>query len=140
MARSVKEWIAKHDDQKVPPRVRQRVFDAHGGICHLTGRKIMPGEAWELEHVQALILGGQHRESNLAPGLKEAHKAKTAMEMGVKSKIAKVRQKHLGIKTAPAKPLQGQPFAKSPKSIARMNRQPKPTLPPRPLYGPDVRK
>lgn len=99
MTRSTEEWIAKHDDQKVPPRVRQRVFDAHNGVCHLTGRKIQPGESWELEHVHALILGGQHRESNMAPALKAAHKAKTAMEMGVKAKIARVRQKHLGIKT-----------------------------------------
>lgn len=98
MARTVEEWVAKHDDQKVPPRVRQRVFDTHNGICHLTGRKIMPGEAWELEHIHALILGGQHRESNMAPALKEAHKAKTATEMAVKSKIARTRKKHLGIK------------------------------------------
>ncbi|WP_174804396.1 HNH endonuclease [Martelella limonii] len=98
MARSVPEWIAKHDDQKVPPKVRQRVFDRHGGICHLTGRKICPGEAWELEHVHALILGGEHRESNLAPALKEAHKRKTATEMKIKAKIARTRQKHIGIK------------------------------------------
>lgn len=97
MARQVPEWIGRTEDTKVPPRVRQRVFDTHGGICHLTGRKIMPGEAWELEHVHALILGGQHRESNMAPALKAAHKAKTAMEMGVKAKIARVRQKHIGV-------------------------------------------
>ncbi len=103
MSRSVPEWIAKHDDQKVPDRVRQRVFDAHDGICHLTGRKIAPGEAWELEHVHSLILGGQHRESNLAPALKEPHKAKTAMEMSVKAKIARVRKKHLGIKPGPSR-------------------------------------
>ncbi len=98
MTRAVEEWIAKHDDQRVPPRVRQRVFDAHDGICHLTGRAIQPGEAWELEHVVALILGGEHRESNMAPALKEAHKRKTATEMAVKSKIARVRKKHIGIK------------------------------------------
>ncbi|MGO4196895.1 HNH endonuclease [Rhizobium sp. YAF28] len=103
MSRSVPEWIAKHDDQKVPDRVRQRVFDAHDGICHLTGRKIATGEAWELEHIHSLILGGQHRESNLAPALKEPHKAKTAMEMGVKAKIARVRKKHLGIKAGPSR-------------------------------------
>ena len=97
MTRSVDEWVAKHDDQKVPPRVRQRVFDRHNGICHLTGRKIQPGERWELEHVHALILGGQHRESNMAPALAAAHKVKTATEMKVKSKIARVRKKHIGI-------------------------------------------
>lgn len=97
MARTVEEWIGKTDDQKVPPRVRQRVFDRHNGICHLTGRKIQPGERWELEHVHALILGGQHRESNMAPALAAAHKVKTATEMKVKAKIARVRKKHIGI-------------------------------------------
>lgn len=97
MARTVDEWIGKTDDAKVPPRVRQRVFDRHNGICHLTGRKIQPGERWELEHVHALILGGQHRESNMAPALAAAHKVKTATEMKVKSKIARVRKKHIGI-------------------------------------------
>lgn len=98
MSRSTEEWVAKHDDQKVPPRVRQRVFDRHNGICHLTGRAIQPGEKWELEHIHALILGGEHRESNMAPALASAHKVKTATEMKVKSKIARVRKKHLGIK------------------------------------------
>lgn len=97
MARSTDEWIGKTDDAKVPPRVRQRVFDRHNGICHLTGRNIQPGERWELEHAHALILGGQHRESNMAPALAAAHKVKTATEMKVKSKIARVRKKHIGI-------------------------------------------
>lgn len=98
MAREVDEWVGKTDDSKVPPRVRLRIFNAHDGICHLTGRKIAAGEKWELEHVKALILGGQHRESNLAPALVEAHKRKTAMEMAVKAKIDRVAKKHLGIK------------------------------------------
>lgn len=67
MSRELPEWIGKSDDQKVPPHVRARVFDRHHGICHISKRKIMAGEKWELEHVRALILGGSHRESNLAP-------------------------------------------------------------------------
>lgn len=99
MARSVDEWIAKHDDQKVPDRVRQRVFDRERGICHLTGAVIDPvRDAWDLDHKVALILGGEHRESNLYPALRPAHRKKTATEMAVKSKIAAVRKKHLGIK------------------------------------------
>lgn len=98
MAREVPEWIGKTDDSKVPPRVRQRVFEREGGICHLTGRKIAPGEPWELEHKVSLILGGQHRENNLFPALVEPHKRKTAAEMKVKAKIARISKKHLGIK------------------------------------------
>ncbi|KSV95425.1 HNH endonuclease [Sinorhizobium sp. GL28] len=96
--RSVPEWIGKHDDQKVPDRVRQRVFDREGGICHLTGEKIDPvRDEWDLDHKVALILGGEHRETNLFPAKKEPHRRKTAVEMKVKSKIARTRKKHLGI-------------------------------------------
>lgn len=111
MTRSVDEWVAKHDDQKVPPRVRQRVFDRHNGICHLTGRKIQPGERWELEHVHALILGGMHRESNLAPALCAPHKVKTATELKVRAKTDAIRKKHLGI-TRPAGKIKSPGFPK----------------------------
>lgn len=96
--RSVPEWVAKHDDQKVPDRVRQRVFDREGGICHLTGEKIDPvRDEWDLDHKVALILGGEHRETNLFPAKREPHRRKTVVEMKVKSKIARTRKKHLGI-------------------------------------------
>lgn len=96
--RSVSEWIAKNDDQKVPDRVRIRIFDREGGICHLTGEKIDPvRDEWDLDHKVALILGGEHRETNLFPAKKEPHRRKTAVEMKVKSKIARTRKKHLGI-------------------------------------------
>lgn len=96
--RSVPEWIGKTDDQKVPDRVRMRVFDREGGICHLTGEKIDPvRDEWDLDHKVALILGGEHRETNLFPAKKEPHRRKTAVEMKVKSKIARTRKKHLGI-------------------------------------------
>ncbi|WP_037076166.1 HNH endonuclease [Neorhizobium vignae] len=99
MSRSTDEWIAKHDDQKVPDRVKVRVFEREGGICHLTGAKIDPvRDEWDLDHKMALILGGQHRESNLFPALRGPHRKKTAVEMGVKSKIARVKKKHMGLR------------------------------------------
>ena len=98
MARENPEWVATHDDQKVPPRVRQRVFDREKGVCHLTGKTIDPvRDQWDLDHKFALILGGEHREGNLFPALREAHRRKTATEVSVKAKIARTRQKHLGI-------------------------------------------
>ncbi len=108
--RSVPEWIGKTDDQKVPDRVKQRVFDREEGICHLTGRKIDPvRDEWDLDHRIPLILGGEHRESNLFPALREHHRRKTAVEMQVKSKIARTRKKHLGI-TKPKSSLSHQRF------------------------------
>ena len=98
MSRTVPEWIATHDDQAVPPRVRARVFIRDGGVCHLSGRKIMTGEKWELEHIVALCNGGEHRESNLAPALVEPHKIKTRADLRVKAKNDRVRKRHLGIR------------------------------------------
>ena len=129
MAREVPEWIGKTPDSKVPPRVRLRVFEAAGGICHLSQRKIQPGEKWELEHKIALILGGEHRETNLAPALVAPHKEKTAAEMKVKSKIADTRKKHLGI-TRPKQSIPGRGFARPDKPAKQGKQQ----LPPRRLF------
>jgi len=127
MTRAVKEWIGKSDDDRVPPRVRLRVLEAYGRKCYLSGREIRPGDAWELEHVIALILGGAHRESNLAPALVAPHNRKTATEMAIKSKIADVAKKHAGI-TASKQPIRSRGFAKRPRP------SPKPMLPARSLY------
>lgn len=97
MSRAVDLWVAKRDDEKVPTRVRLRVFEAYGGKCWLSGIKIMPGMAWDLDHKVALINGGKHEESNLAPALKAAHREKTKADVAEKSKVARVRAKHLGV-------------------------------------------
>lgn len=98
MTRAVPEWIGKTDDAAIPPRVRVRVFDRHGGRCHLTGRRIRAGEAWDCEHVVALANGGQHRETNLAPALKAPHREKTAADVAEKANVYRKRAKHLGIR------------------------------------------
>jgi 5-methylcytosine-specific restriction protein A len=113
MSRELPEWIGKTPDTPAPPRVRQRVFDRHDGICYLSGRKIMPGDKWQLEHPQAIINGGENRESNLAPALVDPHKVKTAEDVKQKAKNDRVRKKHLGI-TAPRAKIASRGFAKAP--------------------------
>lgn len=113
MSRSVGPWIGKHDDEKVPVRVRLRVFEAYGGRCWLSGRKIMPGMAWDLDHKVALINGGRHEEANLAPALKDAHQAKTALDVAIKAKVARQKAKHLGIYPKPVRRLQGRGFQRT---------------------------
>lgn len=98
--RKVPEWIGKHPDQKVPARVKLRVFNRYGGRCYLSGKLIRAGEPWELEHVLALTLGGEHRESNFAPVLKDPHKIKTAEDRRKKKKSDRVRKKHFGMHEA----------------------------------------
>lgn len=109
--RAVPEWIGANDDTPIPPRVKLRIFEAHGGKCHWTGKKIMPGDAYDFDHVVALCNGGENRESNLAPILRgKPHKDKTASDVAVKSKTARMRAKHLGIQPASKAKLQSRGF------------------------------
>jgi len=121
MSRATKEWIGKTPDSKIPPRVRLRIFERHGGICHLSQRKIAAGEPWDCDHIIALINGGLHCESNLAPALRDKHKAKTADDVAEKATVARKAKANLGLKPAPPKPIQSPGFApKAPKpSTAR---------------------
>lgn len=112
--RSTEEWVGKSDDTAVPPRVRLRVFEKYDGTCYLSGIKIRPGDKWELEHIIALINGGEHRESNMAPALVGPHKEKSKEDQKLKAKIARVRKRHLGIKkkgwTIPGRRFNGTPI------------------------------
>lgn len=113
MSRSVGEWIGKTPDAVPPPRVRARVFEHHNGVCHLSGRKIASGEPWDCDHVVALINGGENRESNLAPALRDKHREKTKADVAEKAIVARKRAKYLGIRPARAK-IQSRGFAPSP--------------------------
>lgn len=95
--RSVPNWVGATDDAKVPDRVKLRIFEREGGRCWLTGRKINPGDAWDLDHKIALCNGGTHSEDNLAPALREEHRKKTAEDVRMRAKADRVRKKHLGI-------------------------------------------
>lgn len=111
--RAIEEWIGSTPDARIPPRVRLRIFDRAKGICHITGRKILAGEAWEAEHIIPLHRGGEHRETNLAPALVDAHRIKTAAERDEKAKTERTRKKHLGIWPASKRKIQSRGFAKS---------------------------
>lgn len=97
-ARTVPEWIGKTPDSKIPAQVRARVFANYDGRCHLTGHRIRPGDEWDCDHVIALINGGEHRESNLAPALRVAHREKTARDVKEKAKVARLYKRNIGIK------------------------------------------
>lgn len=101
--RAVPEWVGKTPDTPVPPRVKLRVFEAYGGRCYLSGRKIMAGEKWQVEHKLCLALGGENRESNLAPALVAPHAEKTRQDVAMKAKADRVRKKHLGIWQSPSR-------------------------------------
>ncbi|MFC5385141.1 HNH endonuclease [Aquamicrobium segne] len=136
MARPVKEWIGDTDEQRAPPRVRLRVFDNEGGKCHICRQPII-GKKWALDHVIALINGGENRERNLKPVHVACHAEKTAADVAEKAKVAARRKAHLRIVDAPT--MQGQPFQKSRKAARRQqaaaNKLPIPQRT-RPMFAP----
>jgi 5-methylcytosine-specific restriction endonuclease McrA len=97
VGREPEEWIGATPDTPVPDRVKLRVFRRWNGRCYLSGRKIAGGDPWDVEHVKALGLGGENRESNLRPALKEPHKDKTAADRDLMAKADRIARKHHGL-------------------------------------------
>lgn len=125
MPRSVPPWVGKDDDARPPKSVRVRIFLAHNRRCHITGREIRAGEAWDLEHIVPLWQGGKNEEGNLAPALKAPHREKTKKEAGERAKsnaqIASVYGiKNEGRRTIPSR---GFPKAERRREIGPKERQ-----------------
>lgn len=99
MSRAVDtEWVAKTDDQAIPPRVKLRVFAAAGGRCEECTNLIVGKLRPEYDHKVALINGGAHAEHNLQLLCSECHKVKTRADVAEKSTMARKRTKAAGIK------------------------------------------
>lgn len=99
MPRDVPEWIGKTDDTPAPPRVKARIVLAQGGICACgCGVKLgAAGERIEFDHEVALINGGENRETNLRALRRPCHTPKTKADVAEKAKVARVRNKNLGL-------------------------------------------
>lgn len=99
--RSVPEWIGRTPDADPPPRVKLRVRDrARSGDgrlrCQSCTRTIAEGEPAAIDHVVALVNGGENRESNLRlVCLKPCHRAKTKRDVTQKASAARKRRKLL---------------------------------------------
>lgn len=82
--------------RNLSPKARLSIFLASGGICHLCGRKIEPGEGWELEHVIPLAMGGEDAPANMQPAHAKCHKAKTRDDVGNIARAKRREARHLG--------------------------------------------
>src|SRR5687768_16888681 len=103
MTRAVPEWIATNDNAKIPPRVMERIARKADGHCIVCTRETGPGLPGECDHIVPLILGGEHRERNLQWLCKPCHAAKSKLDVKLKSKVARVSQRNLGIKRKPSR-------------------------------------
>lgn len=115
--------------RSITTAMRLRVFETHGGVCHLCGLRIHAerGERWHVEHVIPLWLGGADKESNMKPAHMDCHAPKTREEAAVRAKTNRSSARHLGALPPPKVKLKSRGFPKKPRS-------PKPSLPPKQLY------
>lgn len=93
-----KLWVAKSDDQAIPPRVKLRVFERAGKRCEECTNLIIGKLRPEYDHKVALINGGAHTEANLQLLCSECHKVKTRVDVAEKSVMARKKINAAGIK------------------------------------------
>ncbi len=81
--------IPEPDRLKRPPMSkarRARIFAQHGGICGISGAKIGPGDAWDVEHRIPWAISFDDSDENLYPALVGPHREKTRRDMGTIAK------------------------------------------------------
>jgi len=84
--------------RRMSPTRRARIFQAHGGVCHICGQ-VIDGtrERWDADHVIALEISGDDSDENLRPAHEACHRAKTSMEDAPTiAKAKRVQRKHFG--------------------------------------------
>lgn len=92
----------------ISAKERTRVFMSNRGICHICGLKIDGGhEAWDVEHVIPLSMGGDDFGDNLQPAHVKCHKAKTRADAGHNAKGNRMEQRGIGVKRQSRHPLPG---------------------------------
>lgn len=112
MTRSIDNWIAKHDDEDIPARVKVRVFKRYEGVCPKCTRKMEPSK-WQCDHIMALVNGGKHEEANLQPlCTSPCHSQKTKEDVAEKSRVYRKRAKHIGVELRRGPKIQSRGFEK----------------------------
>lgn len=120
--RSVPEWVGSSPDAAIPKAVKLRIWERCGGICQLSGRKLMVGDEVDFDHIKALADGGGHREFNIHIVWRPAHRIKSAQEAGPRAKVERTRAKHLGLWPEPKRKLQGRGFSPGRNKAAAMSK------------------
>lgn len=98
MARTLPEWIGKHDDAAIPDEVKLRIWNRAKGHCEICTRKILAGEPKHFDHITPLANGGRHAEKNLQIACISCHGKKTAVEATERAKVKAVAKSVLGLK------------------------------------------
>ena len=86
--------------RSISTRERVALFQAADGICHICSGKITVGEAWEVEHIIPLALGGDDHGANLQPAHVKCHRTKSAQDATNTARAKRREAKQLGAKVS----------------------------------------
>jgi 5-methylcytosine-specific restriction protein A len=113
MTRQLPMWIGRTDDTQPPRRVKDRIARNANDCCQQCGQPIVGKVRAEFDHIIPLILGGENSETNLQMLCDyPCHATKTKLDVKLKSKVARVRAKHLGLRS-PRQKIASRGFQKS---------------------------
>ena len=102
--------------RRLSTRDRVALFNRKGGICHLCGLKVMPGEDWDNSHEIPLEMGGADDESNWNVAHRKCHRVHTATVDA--PRIAKTKRqyaRHIGAEAEPVRKIKSPGFHRPPK-------------------------
>lgn len=106
-ARKRPEWIGKTPDTAAPSWVKDRILRVQDDRCAECRNDFCAQLRPEFDHIIALINLGENRESNLRALCGPCHGKKTAADVALKAKVARVRGNHLGLKPRSSRPVGG---------------------------------
>lgn len=97
---------------------RARIFEAHGGTCHICGVKIDgTRERWDVEHIVPYALTRDDSDGNLAPAHAACHAPKTKQDVAAIAKAKRVSAKHTGEYAPTRNPLPGSRASKYKRTV-----------------------
>lgn len=83
----------------MPEMRRLRIWERHGGVCVLCKTKIDGvREKWTIEHIRALVLGGEDTDENCGPAHEACRREKDRVDVAAGAKAKRRKARHLGIK------------------------------------------
>lgn len=88
------DHIAPTKRKKIGQKEAAKLFLLHNGTCCNCGQQITSADEWFIEHVDALILGGQETEDNRRPAHVRCKARKDAEDAAKRSKRDRIITKN----------------------------------------------
>ena len=101
--------------RRLTGKARLAFLKGHQSRCHICDGEIQPGQAWELDHVIPLKLGGEDDPANWRPAHKKCHADKTKEDLSRIAKAKRVEIAYKGAKAPARQTIKSRGFDKKPR-------------------------